>query len=159
MDDREVKKLFEGIKVPIAMEQRVPLSYAECCDQAIDCLSHSTSAASERPIVPRRLPREVGTACLEQFQFEETSLDIIRCGFIANALQHFAENDVRQPQALTIEFRIKPIRFRIPDTLEIVNPDGGVDDHHVDYFVTRPSREASRSPSQATLPRNRRMLF
>jgi hypothetical protein len=29
----------------------------------------------------------------------------------------------------------------------------------VDYFVTRPSREASRSPSQATLPRNRRMLF
>jgi hypothetical protein len=113
----------------------------------------------QRAIVPRCLPRQVGTACFEHCQLQQLALDILRDDFIADALQHFAEDQVGEAEPLTIEFGMDPIRLRIPVALEVVDPDSGVDDHHGGYLATRPVRDASRSPSQVTLPRSRRMLF
>lgn len=140
------------------MQQRVLLTYAKRGDQTIDRFPHRMAAASQHAIVPRGFPRQVDAACFEQFQLKQLALDIFRRELIPDALQHFAENHIGQPETLAIELRMDPICLGIPDALEVIDPDSGVDDHHAGYFATRPRREVSRAPSQVTFPRKRRIL-
>jgi hypothetical protein len=159
VDDRQLEKSLERIKISISMEQRVLLPDTKCGDETIDRLPHGVATAPERAIVPRRLPRQVDTPCFEYRQLEQLAFHIFRGELIADALQQFAKNDVGQPETLAIEFRMNPIRLGIPDALQVIDPDGRIDDHHTRYFASRPVRDASRSPSQLTVPRKRRMLF
>lgn len=111
--------------------------------------------------MPRRLLRVDNCQrkeCFQYFKLEQLPLHIVGGGLIANALQDFAEDHIGETETLAIELRMDPICLGIPDALEIIDPDRGVDNHHASYFATRPRREASRSPFQVTLPRKRRML-
>ncbi len=71
------------------------------------------AAAPERPIVSRCFLRQVDTACFEHFQLEQLAFDIAGGGLIANALEDFTENDIREPETLAIELRVEPIGLRI----------------------------------------------
>ena len=49
---------------------------------------------------------------------------------IADALQHFAEDDIGEPKTLAVEFCVQPVRLGILRALEVINPDRGVHDDH-----------------------------
>src|SRR5208283_5222932 len=77
---------------------------------------------------------------------------------IPNALQHFAEDEVGQPEALAAQFLIEPRRLLVGDASLIINPHPGVDnDHSASYSLLRPKRDSARPPSHSTLPGSRRI--
>jgi hypothetical protein len=158
VNNRELKKSFERIEISIAVQQRVLLANTERRDQTVNRLPDSMAAAPQRPIVSRCLRCQVHTA-FEHFQLEELALDILRSELTTNALEDFAEDHIRESKTLLIELRMEPLGLGIRSALEVIDPNRGVDDYHASYCADRPRREASRSPSQATLPRKRRMLF
>jgi hypothetical protein len=51
-------------------------------------------------------------------------------GFIPNALEHFAENEVGDSKTLALELCVEPIRLGISNTTEVVDPDRAIDDEH-----------------------------
>lgn len=159
MYDGQVEKTFEWAEISIPVQQRMVLAYTECCDNAVDCFPNSVAATAQRAIVPSCFPRQLDAGCFKYFQLEQLPLDVFRDRLIANALKNFAENQIREPETLPIEFHVEPLGLGIRDSLEVIDPNSRVDDHHAAYLATRPRRDASRSPSQATLPRKRRMVF
>src|SRR5207244_8472122 len=124
-----------------------------------DDLANRVSSPTKHPIVSDRVLRQVHTARLEQFELQQLALDIFGGEFIANALQHLAENHISQPKTLSIEFGMHPVCLRILGALEVIDPDSRVDDHHAGYFATRPSRDVRSVPSvsraESTIPHHR----
>ena len=58
VDHRKTKKLLEGIKVAIPVQQRVLFSDAESGDQTIDRFPNGVTAAPQEAIVPRGVSRK-----------------------------------------------------------------------------------------------------
>ena len=104
-------------------------------DQAVDGLSHRMTTTPKGAIVTRRVAGERNAAGFEDDQFRELAFDGFCRNVIADALQHFAENDVRQSETLALKCGIQPVRFRIPHALEVVDQNRRVDDDHVSYFA------------------------
>jgi len=113
------------------MKQRVLLAQAEGRNQTVDGLPHRVTAASKRPIVPRRLACQRHTTCVEELQLQQPPLHVLRDYVVANALQHFAQDDVGKRKPLAVEFSVQPVRLAIVRALEVINPDRGVHDDHV----------------------------
>ena len=99
-------------------------------NQAIDGLAHSVTASPKRAVVARRVARQGHAAHFEHLALRQRSFNLFRRHIVADNLKPFAENDIREPDALAIEFNVQPIRFGVPGPLEIVDPDGGIDDNH-----------------------------
>src|ERR1700674_4896157 len=111
MDYGQFEKLLEGVKVSVAMKQRVLPTQAKCSDQAVDGLAHRVTAASKRPIVPRRLACHRHTACVEHLQVQQPPLNLLGDHVVADALQHFAKDDIGEPKSLAVEFCVQPLRL------------------------------------------------
>src|SRR5216684_9279099 len=157
VDDGQTQPLLKSLEIPVAMKQGVPLTQAERRDQAVDSFPNGVAAASKGSIVSRGVASQRHASCREHLQLQQLLFSRLRRRFVAEALQHFAQDDVGQPQTLPVELPAQPRRLRVSRALQIVDPDRGVDDDHA-YFAVRPRRDALRSPFQATLPRNRRIL-
>jgi hypothetical protein len=157
MHDRELKELFEGIEISIAVKQLMPFTNAERRDETVDRLPYGATSAAQHTIVSGSVPREIDATRLEYLQLQQQLLDIDSRTLIPHALQDLAQDDVYETQPSPTKLLIKPIRFRSAAASEIVDPNGRIDNHHV-YFAARPRRERSRSPSQAILPRSRRIV-
>lgn len=150
MDYRQAEKLLKRIEVSVPVKQRVLVAQAECRNQTIDGFAHGVTAAAEGATVARRLARERHATCLEHLAFGQRSLHLFGGHIAVDSLQHFAEDDIREPEALAIELGVQPICFGISRTLEIADPDGGIDDDHA-YLASRSRRDALRSPCSMVL--------
>src|SRR5882672_4788510 len=148
MNDGELEKLLERIEVSIAMQQRVLLPDAERCDQTIDRLPHGVATSAERSVVPRRLTSQVDAAHVEHLELEQLTLDLFRCDVITNTLEHFAENHISEPEALTLQFSVNPIGLGIRDAAEVIDPNGGLDDHHVATLLSVPRAKSRDRPAR-----------
>jgi hypothetical protein len=159
MNHRESQALFEGIKIAIAMQQRMSLPDAKGGDQAINRLANRLPLAPKDSEVPSCRYREFSTAGREYIASAEFGKHNIESLLVGDALQNLAENDVNQTEPLAHELGLQPSHLGIADVPEIVNPHCGINDDHIRYSATRPCREAERSPSQRTFPFNRRIPF
>ena len=135
VDDGQLEELLERIEVSIAVEQRVMFAQTEGGDQAVDVLSHRMTTTPKGAIVTRRVAGKRNAAGFEDDQLRELAFDGFRRSVITDALQHLAEDDVRQPEALALKCSVEPVRFRIPHALEVVDQNRRVDDDHVRYFA------------------------
>jgi len=96
MDDAKTQLRFKGVKVPIAVEQRVVANQAERRDEAINGLAHRQTARPQVSIVVSRGEGEGDGARLEYFEVPEVPEHATCLRFGADALKHFAEDQVRQ---------------------------------------------------------------
>lgn len=71
-------------------------------------------------IVTRRVAGERNAAGFEDDQLREFAFDGLCRNIIADALQDFAEGDVRQPQTLVLKCHVEPVRFRIPRARDLL---------------------------------------
>ena len=141
------------------MQKRVPFLNAKCGNPAIDSFAHGVTLAPKAPEIPSRGDRQSRAACLEKLEPAEITQNSAKRDIVANALQNLAQNQIRQPQPLTVNFTVQPIGLGIQHAAQVVDPYGRINDHHVPaYLATCPSREASRSPCHWILPRNRRIF-
>jgi hypothetical protein len=70
-------------------------------------------------MVSRRLPAQIDAARFEHVQLEQLLLDIRRSRPVANALERFADDEVREAKPLAIELRIEPGGLGIADAAEV----------------------------------------
>ena len=80
-------------------------------DEAVDGFSHRVTMTPKGAVVTRRVAGERNAASFEDDQFGELAFDGFRHNVITDALQHFAENDVRQSETLVLKCGIQPVRF------------------------------------------------
>src|SRR6476620_5775244 len=136
MNDGETEAFLERLEISVSVKERVLSPQAERRNQTIDGLANGVTMASKRPIVARRLARQHYATHIEDLTLRQRGLDLFRDHVVTNPLQHLAKDDVCQSETLTIEFSIQPVGLGIGRALQVVDPDGGVDNHHV-YFASR----------------------
>jgi hypothetical protein len=68
MNHAQAQGSFEGIKIAITVEQRVPILQTEGRDPAINRLAHDVSLTSEIAVIPGRCPGHLDSACIENFK-------------------------------------------------------------------------------------------
>lgn len=86
-------------------------------------------------IVTCRVTRKRDAAGFEDDQLREFAFDRLRRDVITDALQHLAEDNVREPETLALKCSVEPVCLRIPHALEVVDQNGCVDDDHATYFA------------------------
>jgi hypothetical protein len=111
VDDRQFEKFLEGVKASVTMKERVLCTEAEGSNQAVDRLPYCVIPAPKGPTVSCRLACRHHAACVEDFQVQQSPLNLLRHNVVADALQYFAEDDIGQPKAL-VEFRVQPTPLR-----------------------------------------------
>ena len=97
-------------------------------DQNLYGLANCASGLPQPPIVARRFGRERGVDTIDELELEELRLDRCRLAVVAQALQHFGEDNRRQADPLAIQMQIEPLGFRIGDAIQEIDPDRRVDD-------------------------------
>jgi hypothetical protein len=122
--------MLEWIEVTIAVQQGMAGSKAECSDEAINRLADRVAFAAQRAeILSGRYP-DIRTSSCKHFKSKKLSLHSSKCMVVGNALQDLAEDDLGQPKSLVSEFSIQPLRLRVLNAAEIVNPNGRINNHH-----------------------------
>ena len=71
MDDGKTESLLEGIKITIAMQQRVPVADAVGCNQQIHGLADRVAGAAEVAVIPGGIDRQRDVMELEDFEVHE----------------------------------------------------------------------------------------
>jgi hypothetical protein len=121
---------FESIEVPIAMQQRVVIADAIGRDQDVDCLARSASVVAQHPVIPRCIDPKFTLMKLEHLEHFELVVDQRRLALVTQTLQHFGEDERRQPEALVLEPQVEPFGFWVGDAVDEVDQHAGVDDDH-----------------------------
>ena len=70
-------------------------------------------------------------AGVEDLETAERAKDLSGGGIGRDALEHLAHRQVEPPQALALRLAIEPLDFDCADAVEVVDPNSGVNDHHV----------------------------
>src|SRR5208282_6913358 len=92
--------LLERIEIVVAVEQFVARFQAESCDQAVDGLADSYAPLPQQTVVLGRSHGELNSTCFEDMEFFEIALYFGERCVTPNTLQHLAEDEVGQPEAL-----------------------------------------------------------
>jgi hypothetical protein len=106
------------------------VEHTERRDETVDRLSHCPATTSQQAVVAGSGSRQFDSSCAEDLETSQLSERARRLGFILNALQNLAENQVREAQSLARQFVIEPINFGIALPIQEVNPDRRVNDRH-----------------------------
>jgi hypothetical protein len=112
------------------MNERVLRANAEGRNQAVDRLANSMSVTAKRPIVKRRLTGQISTAPFEHLKLEQLTLHGLRRTVVPNALEHLTEDQIGETETLSVQLGVHPLGLWIRDAAKVIDPDGGVDDHH-----------------------------
>src|SRR6266567_3308418 len=103
---------------------------ASRCDQTIDGLVDGAATLPKRSEIHGSRNSEFLAAGSNQFEFLEFAPDLRERLLTANTLKNLTENEVGQPESLSRDLVVEPLCFAIPKTKEIINPNGGINDHH-----------------------------
>src|SRR5713226_7992588 len=126
----------------------MPVDHAGRRDQTIDGLADCAASLTKSPEIHSSRDCQFLAAGSKQFEFPKFAPDLGKCFATANSLKNLTENEVGQSKTLPRELVIEPLCFAIAETTEIVNPHGGINDHHCgDDSLKRPAgSDANRPP-------------
>ena len=74
--------------------------------------------------------RQLDVAGFKDMQFKEVVAKLNERSWVWNALQNFTKDQVGKPYALSGYFVVQPICLCVADTVEVVDPNRCVNDHH-----------------------------
>ena len=129
--------LLEGIEVAVTVQQGVAVQQAEACDETVDGFADGITANPEMTVVLRGSDCEFLTPGVEDSESGEFAPHAPEVGLLPDALQHLAENEVGQAEALSFDLAVQPIGVRIYRSAKVVDPDSGVDDGHAVALLLR----------------------
>jgi hypothetical protein len=130
VDDLKTEVLLKGVKVAVAVKQGMAVQEAKACDEAVNCLADGMAAPSEETIVLRGNYREFFASGWKDGEPGEFAPDTPEGGFLPDALQDCAQDEVGKSERLSLELAVEPVGVWIHCSAEVVDPDSGVDDGH-----------------------------
>jgi hypothetical protein len=139
MHDLEIEVALERVEVAVAVKQGVAVQKTKACNEAVNYLADGMAAPSEETIVLRRGYRKFLSACVEDGEDGELAANPFECGFVADALEDFAKDEIGETERLLLELPVEPAGVRIHCSAEIVDPDSSVDNGHAVQLILRAS--------------------
>src|SRR5581483_7790995 len=152
----QAEMALERVEIAVAVKQRMAVPDAEGRDQRIDGRADGDASSSQEPVIPRRADRNFTVhhgGALERPEAGERA-----CGVVLGAepLQNLGKNQIPDQQPSRVHQTIEQIGFGAGRPVEVVDPDGGIDQDHSP--MKRLRRIAFKSPSQRSLPRSARIF-
>ena len=108
----------------------MPVKEAKRGNQAVDRLAYGSSPLTKISEISRRFDSQLLATSFENLELTKFAQDSYKRILISDALQSFAENQVRQPKALPTEFPIEVVGLFVLHTAQIVDSDRGINDDH-----------------------------
>jgi hypothetical protein len=108
----------------------MPVKEAKRGNQAVDRLAYGSPPLTKIPEISRRFDSQLLATSFENLELTKFAQDSYKRILISDALQSFAENQVRQPKALPTELAIEVVGLFVLQTAQIVDPDRGINDDH-----------------------------
>jgi len=152
MNDLQSEDVLERVEIAVAVEQGMRVLETERRYEAIDGLPDGPPGGAQCAIVSRRRLRQRDAAGVEDLETPKCAKDVSGGGIRRDALEHFAHREVEQPQTPALRLSIEPLDFGCADPVQIVDPDRGVDDHHVATAPFPFGRAGWRSGLRSTAP-------
>ena len=150
MHHGQTEQLFKRIEIVIAVLERVAFTQAECRDKAVDGLANRTALGAKTTVIAGDRCSKLQAAGLEQLEAPQVPQNT-RSFFIGReSLKDLADHQVEQPERLTRELLVEPVRLGRRDVIEIIDPYRRIDD---DHGISRPWSRAPagfRSDRRAT---------
>jgi hypothetical protein len=150
MHDPQPQDLLEAIEIMISMQQFVLVPQAKSGDETIDGLANRVTALAQLSIILSGGHGETATVSFKNLELQQISSYPHERAFRPNTLQHFAKDEVRQPNALPLQLPIQPACLRILRAAQIIDPHRRVNDNHSGLF---PNPRQARL-AQISLPNN-----
>ena len=151
MDDAEAQSFLEWIVVPVVMQKMVTVKQAETGNEAVNGLSNGNSLQSEGLVVLSGRDGKSHSSSRKDFESFQRRTSGLEFPGRSNPLEHFADNQISEPQTLPAHFSVEPLSLRRGAVPEIIDPYRRVDHCH-DASGTRDFLDSSRFPSQWMLP-------
>src|SRR5216684_7069383 len=108
----------------------MPVAETKRRNQTVDGLADGAPPLTETPEISSGLDRQFLTTGLEYLELAKSTQDSCERLLVSDTLKSFAENQVREPEALATELAVKVIGLFVPQTAQIVDPDRGINDVH-----------------------------
>src|SRR5439155_14694115 len=143
----------QGIEVRVGVEERKAPRDAVRADHDVARLPHRHPSAPERAVVlsaPDGQRRAEHSDDRKRLHQPTGPAEVL---VAAKTLQHFRQDRIPAYDGALAEPVMQCVRLPCRPPVEVVDPDGGIDDDHDRASV----RIASRSPSHLSLPRQLRM--
>jgi len=99
---------LKRIEITVAVQKAMPFLQAKSCNQAINGFAYRVTATPQNTVVLRRRDGQLSPAGVEYVESGKTLPDLRESGVAPNSLQHFAEDEIGQPQTLSFYFPIQP---------------------------------------------------
>jgi hypothetical protein len=126
VDHSQSQMLFISIKVAVIMQQIVVVFNAIRGNKTIYGLADNDSVASQHAIITRALQRQFGGNHLYLNIFPECAAGFFKISVVSKSLQDFRQNQVANQNRRFFRDLMKIIRLQIIDTVEVVNPNCGI---------------------------------
>jgi hypothetical protein len=133
----EIEVALERVEVAVAVKQGVAVPKTKACDEAVNYLADGMAAPPEETIVLPGCYRKFLSACAKDGEHRELAANPFECGFVADALQDFAKDEIGQTERPLPELAVEPAGVRIHCSAEVVDPDSSVDDGHAVQLILR----------------------
>src|SRR5579863_2817959 len=153
----------------IAMKQSVSFQQAKRGNPAVDSLSNCVTLRCQLAIIRGSGDRHVLAAAIKNVELQQLSLDGLKLSVAADPLQNLTENQVDKTDRLSADALFQPESFGVTRSPEVVHPNRGVNDDHIDpsrptveqnaRLRTRPLKVIARTSFAVTLPDSRPTLF
>ncbi len=130
MNDDQVEELLEGVEIAVAVQERMTFAEAERRDETIDGLANSPPLRSQQTVVGRRVRRQDDSSGFEDLKPLQLPEHPRRFAVGWNALKNLTHHQIEQTESLLRRLVVEPIGLRRSHAVEVVDPDGRVDDDH-----------------------------
>src|SRR5215469_12026829 len=136
---------LERVEVTIAMKQLVIFDNAEARDKRIDSLAHGDSPTPQCAKILRCRDCNGSSPNRHTLQYIQLPTHAMEVQVRAKTLQNLDQDQVAEQGPLSGQQTVQQISFRRWPPVEVINPDGRIDQDH--SLTKRSRRIASRSPS------------
>jgi hypothetical protein len=143
--------MFERIEVTIAMQKRMTVHEAKCGNPAVNGLADGVATLPKLPKIPCGGDGDVLSAGVKNLKFTELAQHLREGFFVLDRLKRLAKNDVCKAKTVAGELAIKVFRFGGLVSTQIVDPNGGIDDHHGQLFRVAPETRFSQIANATNL--------
>jgi hypothetical protein len=135
MNHTQTEMGFEWVEIMIGMEERMASFDAVSGDKTVYYFAYGDTSPTQHAEVSCVLNRKLRTEHLNDLKRMQSAAGRIEIFIAAKSLQYFGKDQVANEDGLFTQEPVEEISLRIGRAVEIVNPDGGINQDHCPVLV------------------------
>ena len=140
LEHAKTKMALEAVKVAVGMKQHMAVPDAERRDQRVYRFAHRHALSPEGAVILRGGKRDLAPRHRAEFERLEMPPRPVEVEIGSESLQNLDKNQVADQKALRSKQALKQLSFGRRLAVEIIHPDGGIDESHEGASAVAPHR-------------------